>query len=49
MKRVELGIAALLGVSALGSVAFVIAYVEGADTQALGLSLARRSASSPPP
>ena len=40
MKRVELAIAALLGVSALGSVAFVIAYVEGADTQALGLSLA---------
>ena len=39
MRRVELLIAALLAGSALGSVAFVIAYVEGADTQALGISL----------
>jgi ubiquinol-cytochrome c reductase iron-sulfur subunit len=40
VKRVELGIAALLAGSAIGSVAFVVAYLEGADTQALGLSLA---------
>ncbi len=40
MRRAELVIAALLGACALGSIAFVIAYVEGADTQALGLSLA---------
>jgi ubiquinol-cytochrome c reductase iron-sulfur subunit len=39
MKRVELLIAAFLAASALGSVAFVVAYVEGADTQALGLSI----------
>jgi len=39
VKRVELAIAALLAGSALGSIAFVIAYVEGADTQALGASL----------
>jgi ubiquinol-cytochrome c reductase iron-sulfur subunit len=40
VKRLELAIAALLAGSALGSVAFVVAYVEGADTQALGISLA---------
>jgi ubiquinol-cytochrome c reductase iron-sulfur subunit len=40
VKRVELLIAVLLAGSALGSVAFVIAYIEGADTQALGISLA---------
>jgi quinol---cytochrome c reductase iron-sulfur subunit len=40
VRRVELTIAALLGVSALASIAFVVAYVEGADTQALGASLA---------
>lgn len=40
MKRVELAIAAMLAGSALGSVAFVVAYLEGADTQALGASLA---------
>jgi len=39
MKRVELAIAALLGCSAIASVAFVIIYVEGADTQGLGASL----------
>jgi ubiquinol-cytochrome c reductase iron-sulfur subunit len=39
MRRVELTVAALLGGSALGSIAFVVAYVEGADTQALGASL----------
>jgi ubiquinol-cytochrome c reductase iron-sulfur subunit len=40
VKRAELAIAALLTGSALASIGFVIAYVEGADTQALGLSLA---------
>jgi ubiquinol-cytochrome c reductase iron-sulfur subunit len=40
MRRIELTIAALLGGSALGLIAFVVAYVEGADTQALGASLA---------
>jgi quinol---cytochrome c reductase iron-sulfur subunit len=40
VKRVELAVAGLLAGSALGSIAFVIAYVEGADTQALGLALA---------
>jgi ubiquinol-cytochrome c reductase iron-sulfur subunit len=39
MRRVELLIAALLGCSAIASVAFVVVYVEGADTQALGASL----------
>jgi ubiquinol-cytochrome c reductase iron-sulfur subunit len=39
MRRVELLIAALLGCSAIASVAFVVVYVEGADTQALGTSL----------
>jgi ubiquinol-cytochrome c reductase iron-sulfur subunit len=39
MRRVELLIAALLGCSAIASVAFLVVYVEGADTQALGTSL----------
>jgi ubiquinol-cytochrome c reductase iron-sulfur subunit len=39
MKRIELLIAALLAGSAIASVAFIVIYVEGADTQALGISL----------
>src|SRR4051794_23393771 len=39
MKRIELAVAGLLACSALASVAFVVIYVEGADTQALGASL----------
>jgi ubiquinol-cytochrome c reductase iron-sulfur subunit len=39
MKRIELAIAALLACSAIASVAFVVIYVAGADTQALGASL----------
>jgi ubiquinol-cytochrome c reductase iron-sulfur subunit len=39
MRRVELLIATLLGCSAIASIAFVVVYVEGADTQALGAAL----------
>ncbi|HKH41720.1 MAG TPA: Rieske 2Fe-2S domain-containing protein [Solirubrobacterales bacterium] len=39
MKRIELAIAALLGCSAIASIAFVVIYVGGADTQGLGISL----------
>ena len=39
MKRIELAIAALLGCSVIGSVAFIVIYVGGADTQGLGASL----------
>jgi ubiquinol-cytochrome c reductase iron-sulfur subunit len=40
MRRAELVIAALLVCSAIASVAFIVVYVEGADTQSLGASLA---------
>jgi ubiquinol-cytochrome c reductase iron-sulfur subunit len=40
VKRIELVICALLGASALGSVAFIVVYLADADTQALGASLA---------
>jgi ubiquinol-cytochrome c reductase iron-sulfur subunit len=40
MRRVELLIAALLGCSAVASIAFIVVYVEGADTQGLGAALA---------
>jgi ubiquinol-cytochrome c reductase iron-sulfur subunit len=39
MRRVELAIAVLLGCSAIASVVFIVIYVAGADTQALGASL----------
>jgi ubiquinol-cytochrome c reductase iron-sulfur subunit len=40
MRRIELLIAALLGCSAVASIAFIVVYVEGADTQGLGAALA---------
>lgn len=40
MRRVEMAIAALLGCSAVASVVFIVVYVGGADTQALGAALA---------
>jgi len=39
MRRIELAIAALLVSSAVASIAFVVVYVSGADTQALGGTL----------
>ena len=39
MKRLELAIAGLLACSAIASVAFVVVYVAGADTQGLGVTL----------
>jgi ubiquinol-cytochrome c reductase iron-sulfur subunit len=40
VKRIELTIAALLGCSAIASIAFIVVYVGGADTQGLGATLA---------
>jgi ubiquinol-cytochrome c reductase iron-sulfur subunit len=37
-RRAELAIAGLLGFVVLAAVAFVVSYIEGADTQALGIS-----------
>src|SRR3954453_15005166 len=40
MRRTELVIAALLGCSAIASVAFIVVYAGGADTQGLGVAIA---------